>query len=114
MEKTVPNAARRYTPESAHVARTFLADLRQSHRDLLAQIQRLEAMSYEAEPDRTALTISQGPPSADRSIQYPYSPSGSLAADHESLTCPLGSSNTRKPAPVAGHEGGVVSPDSGA
>ena len=56
MEKSVPNAARLYTPESAHVARTFLADLRQSHRDLLAQIQRLEAMSYEAEPDRTALT----------------------------------------------------------
>jgi len=52
----VPNAARIYAPESAHVARTFLAALRQSHRELLANIQQLESMSFQAQPDRIALT----------------------------------------------------------
>ena len=57
----MPNAAARrlYEPESAHVARTFLAELRQSHRELLAYIQQLEAMSYHADPDRTALTTAR-------------------------------------------------------
>ena len=50
-------AARRlYVPESAHVARTFLAELRQTHREMLAHIQQLESLSHEAEPDRTHLT----------------------------------------------------------
>ena len=50
-------AARRiYVPESADVARTFLAELRQTHRDMLAHIQQLESLSQEAEPDRARLT----------------------------------------------------------
>jgi hypothetical protein len=58
MEICVSTAAARrlYVPESAHVARTFLAELRQVHRELMAQIDRLEAMTCDAEPDRTALT----------------------------------------------------------
>lgn len=57
----MPNAAARrlYEPESAHVARTFLAELRQSHRELLAYIQQLESMSFRGEPDRTALTTTR-------------------------------------------------------
>jgi hypothetical protein len=57
----VPNAAARriYEPESAHVARTFLAELRQTHRKLLAYIQQLESMSYHGEPDPTVLSTTR-------------------------------------------------------
>lgn len=51
------SAARRiHVPESAQVARAFLADLRQVHRDLLACILHLETMACQVTPERSALT----------------------------------------------------------
>jgi len=49
-------AARPYVPESAHVARTLLSELRAAHRELIAQMQALDAWSDSTAPDRTVLT----------------------------------------------------------
>ena len=43
MENPVPSAARLYVPDSAHVALTFLAELRAAHRQLLVHV---EPVSY--------------------------------------------------------------------
>jgi hypothetical protein len=56
----VPNAARRiYEPESAHVARMFLNELRGAHRNLMARMQDLDNLSAEDQPDHTAVATAR-------------------------------------------------------
>ena len=57
METPVPSAARLYIPESANVARTFLAELRAAHRELLNHVDRLEQASGNVLPDRSTLSL---------------------------------------------------------
>jgi hypothetical protein len=56
MENPVPSAARLYVPDSAHVALTFLAQLRAAHRQLLVHVEQLEHACGTIPPDRSTLS----------------------------------------------------------
>lgn len=55
-----PNTARRlYVPESAHVARTLLSELRNAHRHLISQLLAMDALTSEREVDPTMCATSR-------------------------------------------------------
>lgn len=57
----MPNTAARrpYVPESAHVARAFLDDLRSAHRNLIARMEALDRLARGAIPDPTVLSMAR-------------------------------------------------------